>query len=86
MGTAKNTGFIAIGTDLAAVDSTCSRTMEIPIEKLLYIRMAGQVVGNIDPAMIDIKGASIDSLKQKFELPITFADAKLLKQADRGAG
>lgn len=86
MGTAKNSGFIAIGTDLAAVDSTCSRTMEIPIEKLLYIRMAGQVVGNIDPALIDIKGASIDTLKQKFEMPITFADAKLLKQSDRGAG
>ncbi|CAN5371420.1 hypothetical protein BH10CYA1_BH10CYA1_20140 [soil metagenome] len=85
-GTAKNTGFIAIGTDLAAVDSTCARTMEIPIEKLLYLRMAGQVIGNIDAAQIDIQGASLDSLKQKFEMPITFADRKLLKQSDQGAG
>lgn len=85
-GTAKKHGMIVLGTDLAAVDATCARTMNIPIEKLLYLRMAGQVIGNVDANMIDIKGAPIASVAQTFEMPITYADKKLLKQASNGAG
>ncbi len=85
-GTAKKTGFIVLGTDLAAVDSTCARTMDIPIDQLVYLRMAGQVIGNINPDQIDIVGAQVDSVKQKFLLPITFSDKKLLKQSGQQAG
>ena len=73
-GTAKNSGFVVIGRDLAAVDSTCARTMCAPYEKLQYIHMAGKVVGNTDPRFIDLIGATIDDVKQKFGMPITFQD------------
>lgn len=77
-GTAKETGIIVLGTDVAAVDSTCARIIEAPMENLDYIRMAGQVVGNIDPAQIDIVGASVDSVKQQFVLPITFQPKQMV--------
>lgn len=86
MGTAKQMGFIVLGTDVAAVDATCARTMEIPVERLLYLKMAGQVIGNIAESEIDIKGATIASVKKPFEMPITFQDKKLINQANNGAG
>jgi uncharacterized protein (DUF362 family) len=86
MGTPKQMGFIVLGTDLAAVDATCARTMEAPIDRLVYLKMAGQVIGNIASDQIDIKGKSIDSVKKPFEMPITFTDKKLLNQAAHGAG
>ena len=73
-GKAKNTGYVVIGTDLAAVDSTCARAMIAPYEKLEYIQMAGKVVGNTDPKFIDLIGSTIDGVKQKFAMPITFQD------------
>lgn len=80
-GTAKETGFVVVGTDLAAVDATCVRTMQIAIHDLPYIRAAGEVVGNIDESMIDIVGASIDSVKQEFKKPITLLDRSMLANA-----
>ncbi len=85
-GTAVNSGFIVLGSDLAAVDATCARTMDIPIDQLLYLRMAGQVIGNITTEQIDIVGAKVDTVKQKFAMPITYADKKLLKQSGQQAG
>jgi uncharacterized protein (DUF362 family) len=85
-GTAKQMGFIVLGTDLAAVDATCARTMEAPIDRFLYLKMAGEVVGNIASDQIDIKGATVESVQKKFAMPITFQDKKLLKQANQGAG
>jgi uncharacterized protein (DUF362 family) len=85
-GTAVNSGFIVLGSDLAAVDATCARTMDIPIDQILYLRMAGQVIGNINSEQIDIVGAKVDTVKQKFAMPITYADKKLLKQSGQQAG
>ncbi|MGH9550501.1 MAG: DUF362 domain-containing protein, partial [Terriglobales bacterium] len=82
-GTPKNTGFVVIGADLAAVDSTCARTMEIDISELPYIAAAGMVVGNTDPAMIDLIGATVDAVKQNFDRPITLKDKSLLVNANR---
>lgn len=80
-GIAKHTGFLAIGTDLAAVDATCCRTMSIQPELLPYIRMAGEVVGNINAQDINVLGSTIASLQQKFQRPITFNNEALLAQA-----
>ncbi|OPZ81888.1 MAG: hypothetical protein BWY75_03453 [bacterium ADurb.Bin425] len=48
---------------------------------LPYIKMAGQVVGNIEEKDIDIVGPAPESIAQAFALPITMKDKSLLKQA-----
>ncbi|MBX9693276.1 MAG: DUF362 domain-containing protein, partial [Cyanobacteria bacterium] len=82
-GTPIKTGFVAMGEDLAALDSTCVRITEINPSELAYIILAGKVVGNIDEKMIDVIGPSVASLKKPFEQPITIKDKSLLAKADR---
>ncbi len=80
-GTALETGFLALGTDLAAVDSTCVRITSVSPEELSYIALAGLVVGNIEESMIDIVGESVESLKKPFAQPITIKSKELLARA-----
>ncbi len=84
-GTAKQMGYVALGTDLAAVDATCIRTMRINPDVLSYLVRAGQVVGNIDERHIKIVGAPIDLLAQDFVKPITFYNRQLLAEAAKSA-
>jgi uncharacterized protein (DUF362 family) len=86
MGTPVNTHFIAMGDDLAAVDATCIRCMEFTLEQIPYIKLAGEVVGNVDQGNIKIVGASIDSLKRPFAKPITMTDPALAANAGRQGG
>ncbi len=71
-GTARQSHFIALGTDPAAVDATCARAMGQDPEHIPYMRVAGQVIGNISESQIKIKGASLASVRQTFELPPSF--------------
>lgn len=79
-GTSKNTGFLVLGTDLAAVDATCARAMGIVPTDLYYLTLAGEVVGNIGQDNIDVVGASIESVKQSFARPITLRNKDLATQ------
>lgn len=80
-GIARHSKFMLLGTDLAALDATCARSMSIGIDQLPYVQLAGEVIGNIDPQMIDIYGATLDSVTQVFKLPITLSDKSLQKDA-----
>ncbi len=80
-GTARPFGYVIIGEDLAAVDATCARMLKLDPHDLPYIKMAGQVVGNIEEKEIDIVGPAPESIAQAFALPITMKDKSLLKQA-----
>ena len=88
-GTAKNTKVMIVSDDLAAVDATCARIMDFDPHSLSYIRLAGQVIGNIETSDIDIVGATVDAVAQKFERPITYTaankDWRLLAQSDQQA-
>jgi uncharacterized protein (DUF362 family) len=84
-GTAKDTAYIALGTDLAAVDATCIRTMDIPLEQLSYVQRAGQVIGNIDESQISVIGAPISALAQNFIKPITLTRHELLAESTKSA-
>lgn len=75
-GYAKETGFVVAGSDLAAVDATCARTMEFDPEKMLYLRLANRVVGNIEANNITVLGAPISQVAQKFVLSDTWKDGK----------
>ena len=80
-GTPLETGFLAMGDDLAAVDATCVRITSLDPKELSYLALAGEVVGNIEEEMIDIIGESIDSLKKPFKQPITIQSKELLVKA-----
>ena len=84
-GTAKEMGFLVLGDDLAAVDATCARTMGYDPYELEYIKIAGEVVGNINADAIKVIGLEVDKVKRKFERPITFKNKKLLDQASNQA-
>jgi uncharacterized protein (DUF362 family) len=55
-GTPKQSNFIMVGTDAPAVDSTCARAMGIDPKNVPYLRVAGEVIGNIDPTHIKLFG------------------------------
>lgn len=80
-GKAKEMGFFVLGDDLAAVDATCARTMGYDPFELEYIKIAGEVVGNINSDAITVLGLEVDKVKKKFERPITFKNKKLLEQS-----
>jgi uncharacterized protein (DUF362 family) len=87
-GTAKDTKLLVIGTDVAAVDACCAQIMKFTPEEVPYLKLAGEVIGNIAPAEIDIVGSSILSVCQEFSRPITFSKSnphawEQFSQADR---
>jgi uncharacterized protein (DUF362 family) len=68
-GTARNANVLIAGTDLAAVDATCARIMGMNPNLIPMLKLAGQVLGNIDDSQIDIVGAPVSSVTQSFLLP-----------------
>jgi uncharacterized protein (DUF362 family) len=67
MGTAKHTNFMMLGTDAAATDATCARIMGMTVDQIPYLRVAGQVIGNIDPERIKVFGTPIDKVATQFK-------------------
>jgi uncharacterized protein (DUF362 family) len=84
-GTAKNSHVLVLGDDLAAVDATCARIMGFKPTDFDYINVAGKVIGNIEETQIDLFGAKIEEVMQKFEPSITFKDKSLLVNAEQQA-
>jgi uncharacterized protein (DUF362 family) len=69
-GVAKDLRLIAVGNDVAAVDATCARIMELPdISKIKYLRVAGEAIGNVAEDKIELIGTPLNTVAQKFELP-----------------
>ncbi len=58
MGRPRPVGFLAMGTDLAAVDATCARIIGLDPHKMPYLDAAGHFLGNIDRVAIDQRGES----------------------------
>lgn len=90
-GTPKALNAIVLGDDLTAVDTVCAELMQLPAGNIVYLRRAGQVLGNNNLETIKLSGEKLDLIKQKFELPPTFeADgkakdlSKLAKGAEQG--
>ena len=73
----KPTNVMVIGTDLVAVDATCARIMGLnlsdktpPVAYINNAQWLGQ--GLMDADRINVLGASIESVAQKYKLPPTF--------------
>ena len=76
-GNPKATGFLVLAKDLAAADATCARAMEFDPTLMLYMRLAGQVIGNIESSQIKILGTPLTEVTQKFVMPDTWKSGKL---------
>jgi uncharacterized protein (DUF362 family) len=68
MGKARPLGFIAIGSDLPAVDATCARVIGLDPVKVPYLPPASRYLGNIDADRIEQRGESIHRYATRFEL------------------
>ncbi len=68
MGTGRATGFIAVGTDPVAVDSTCARIMGLDPEKIPYLETAGRFLGHLHPDRIEHRGERLERYRTRFEV------------------
>jgi len=56
MGQARPLGFVAMGTDVVAVDATCARVIGLDPAKIVYLNAAGHYLGNVAERQIDQRG------------------------------
>jgi uncharacterized protein (DUF362 family) len=68
MGRARHTGFIAMGTDVVAVDATCARAIGVDPFKLPYIEKAAHFLGNAALERIRHRGESPSRYVFDFDL------------------
>jgi uncharacterized protein (DUF362 family) len=68
MGTPRQAGVLVMGTNLPAVDATCSRLMRINPWKIGYLAAASGRLGPISERNIEQRGETIDHLAQPFAL------------------
>jgi uncharacterized protein (DUF362 family) len=68
MGKPRHSGFLAMGTNLPAVDATCARLMKINPSRVGYLADASGLLGPISEHHIEQRGETIASLAQPFQL------------------
>ena len=66
MGDPRQTGFLAMGADLVAVDATCARVMGFDPAKIGYLSQASAFLGHIDDASIDLRGENLARYRTRF--------------------
>jgi uncharacterized protein (DUF362 family) len=68
MGTPRHVGVLVIGTNLPAVDATCTRLMDINPWRIGYLATASGRLGPIAERHIEQRGESINDMVQRFQL------------------
>jgi uncharacterized protein (DUF362 family) len=82
-GSAKDSHFILLGTDPAAVDSTCARIMGIDPLNVPYLKAAGEVIGHIDANHIKVFGLEVGEVCSPFKPAPPFdVTGKSIKKED----
>lgn len=67
-GKPKHCGVLVMGDDLVAVDSTCARIAGLKPEKISYLQIASEYLGNLDEAHIQQIGVPLARVQQSFEV------------------
>ena len=67
-GKPKPCGVLVFGDDPVAVDSTCARIASLNPEKIEYLRMAGEFLGNFEERQIEQIGEAISRVQTSFEV------------------
>ena len=74
-GDPRQSGVVVMGMDCVAVDATCTRLMGIDPTTPDHVRLAGAWgLGNVNAERIDVRGATIESVRQAYRLPPTIAN------------
>jgi uncharacterized protein (DUF362 family) len=68
MGRPRQLGFVAMGTDLVAVDATCARVIGLDPSKLPYLAVAGEFLGNVEPGRIEQRAERPDRYRTQFDV------------------
>ena len=68
MGRPRAVGFLAMGSDLPAVDATCARIIGLDPEKMPYLSVSGEFLGNIKESRIKQVGESPARYRTQFDL------------------
>jgi uncharacterized protein (DUF362 family) len=68
MGTPRPVGCVVMGQDPVAVDATCARVMGLRPERMPYLQMAGEFLGNLDAGDILQRGEPLGRFRTRFEV------------------
>lgn len=68
MGRPRELGFVAMGSDLVAVDATCARVIGLDPAKLEYLESASRFFGLIDAARIGHRGEAPGRYATRFDV------------------
>jgi uncharacterized protein (DUF362 family) len=68
MGKPRHTGFLAMGSDLVAVDATCARIIGLDPAKISYLSQASAFLGHIDETRIDYRGENPARYRTRFDV------------------
>ena len=68
MGKPRALGFIAMGTDVVAVDGTCARIIGLAPERIAYLEKADGVLGNLEESRIEHRGERPSRYATSFDM------------------
>jgi uncharacterized protein (DUF362 family) len=68
MGRPRTLGFVAMGSDVVAVDATCARVIGLNPDKISYLKSASRFLGNTDASRIDQRGERLQRYATRFEV------------------
>jgi uncharacterized protein (DUF362 family) len=80
MGTPKQSGVIVMGHNLASVDATCARIMDIDPDKVGYLSLASSLIGPITDNNIKQRGENIKDVRTRFFLCDNIPAMKRLRE------
>ncbi len=76
MGTARPVGCVVMGQDPVAVDATCARVMGLRPERINFLRMAGEFLGNVEAGSIEQRGERLERFRTPFQVLPQFANLR----------
>ena len=76
MGTARPVGCVVMGQDPVAVDATCARVMGLRPERITFLRMAGEFLGNVEAGSIEQRGERLERFRTPFQVLPQFDDLR----------
>ena len=68
MGRPRTLGFVAMGTDVVAVDATCARIIGLNPDKIDYLKSASRFLGNTEASRIEQRGEPASRYATRFEV------------------
>jgi uncharacterized protein (DUF362 family) len=76
MGSPRPVGCVVMGQDPVAVDATCARVMGLRPERINFLRMAGEFLGNADASVIEQRGERLNRFVTPFSLLPQFEELR----------